>query len=609
MAKQIIVTQNDYGIELETQFVDDKKKPLDITDYDVRVKIIYDDKTIDTVLAEHKDSINGIAYIVLEKEHLINAGLHTSVWSVVDEDEHVTAQENVYYFVKDVEGSEDDTPTTDLPIDADGVLDKFNEIDNNLFELTEQGNVVSETLSVVNEQLDNMTKYSSINVVTQIGLDNTGILEIGDKLQTFIDNYSGDRLNLYFPNGNYRWNTTVTTSKTICINGEKSNVVINNSGDLACLKHNGSCTISGLIFETTSSNRTEFTVYSTNGSEFFIYDTVFTCSCGKINGLSIENTTISIIDRCKFNHSQISLKTWDCKITNTWVWALWRDYGIGIHGGSGNINMSNVDIVPPFRTENGDKNGSIINGQKAGIWINSLNGNPTSNIIMENVYFDGNANLDTCEGLLCENSFAITLSSYRSNLMNSTPIIIDSCYNVIISKGMHYGNNKYDQQANEILIRKTTQNKHGNIVIDCCHFLNFNDNITVPTSAIKIDTTANLSTILTNNTISQNGNGSAYGDKEIEFDENAVPFMLYTNNGTKTLYRISGSITYSGTGITINTPIPLAYTPKQKDYSFSADNDFTPNFRVQQINNYQAYIASEESSSEKTLYYDIKLGS
>ena len=163
MAKQIIVTQNDYGIELETQFVDDKKKPLDITDYDVRVKIIYDDKTIDTVLAEHKDSVNGIAYIVLEKEHLINAGLHTSVWSVVDEDEHVTAQENVYYFVKDVEGSEDDTPTTDLPIDADGVLNKFNEIDNNLFELTEQGNVVNEeidsineTLSGVNEQLDNI---------------------------------------------------------------------------------------------------------------------------------------------------------------------------------------------------------------------------------------------------------------------------------------------------------------------------------------------------------------------------------------------------------------------------------------------------------------------
>ena len=158
MAKQIIVTQNDYGIELETQFVDNKKKPLDITGYDVKVKIIYDDKTIDTISAGHKDSVNGIAYIVLEKEHLINAGLHTSVWSVVDEDEHVTAQENVYYFVKDVEGSEDDEPNIGSSIDTDGVLDKFNEIDNNLFELTEQGNVVNEKIDSINETLSGISE-------------------------------------------------------------------------------------------------------------------------------------------------------------------------------------------------------------------------------------------------------------------------------------------------------------------------------------------------------------------------------------------------------------------------------------------------------------------
>lgn len=185
MAKQIIVTQNDYGIELETQFVDDKKKPLDITDYDVRVKIIYDDKTIDTILAGHKDSVNGIAYIVLEKEHLINAGLHTSVWSVVDEDEHVTAQENVYYFVKDVEGSEDDTPTTDLPIISDDVLDKFNEIDNNLFELTEQGNVV-------NEELGNIkNKHLKINIM-DYGAIGDGLTDDSKIIQDVINSTNND---------------------------------------------------------------------------------------------------------------------------------------------------------------------------------------------------------------------------------------------------------------------------------------------------------------------------------------------------------------------------------------------------------------------------------
>ena len=216
MAKQIIVTQNDYGIELETQFVDDKKKPLDITDYDVRVKIIYDDKTIDTILAGHKDSVNGIAYIVLEKEHLINAGLHTSVWSVVDEDEHVTAQENVYYFVKDVEGSEDDTPTTDLPIISDDVLNKFNEIDNNLFELTEQVNVVK-------EQLDNLDKKE--NKYFQLAPLPSG----GDDTET-IQNLIGSNKTILLPFGaTYKLNSiNINNISNLTIIGNNSRFLKNN---------------------------------------------------------------------------------------------------------------------------------------------------------------------------------------------------------------------------------------------------------------------------------------------------------------------------------------------------------------------------------------------
>ena len=138
MAKQIIVTQNDYGIELETQFVNDKKKPLDITGYDVKVKIIYNDETIDTILAEHKDSANGIACIVLEKKHLINAGLHTSVWSVVDEDEHVTAQEDLFYFVKETKVSSDNNDNDNN--DNEDIIeeDKITIVLNKLSEISEE---------------------------------------------------------------------------------------------------------------------------------------------------------------------------------------------------------------------------------------------------------------------------------------------------------------------------------------------------------------------------------------------------------------------------------------------------------------------------------------
>ncbi|MEG1008994.1 MAG: hypothetical protein RSF67_04120, partial [Clostridia bacterium] len=441
-------------------------------------------------------------------------------------------------------------------------------------------NHIDDKSKQISIRVDNLIQYSSINVVTEIGLDNTGVEECGIRIQEFLNSYNMEKVNLYFPNGVYLWNSTVNTNKTIFLSGEKSNVLIVNTGNLACLKHiEGSCTINGLIFDTSSSNRNEFTIYSKNGNEFFCYDTTFTCSSGKINGLEIEHTTVSIIDRCKFNHSQISLKTWDCKISNTWVWALWRPYGIGIHGGCGNINMSNVDVVPPYRTDSGIKNGTVIENQKAGIWINSLNGNPTNNVIMENVYFDGNPKLDTGVGLLCENVFGITLSSYRANKMNSNVIVIDSSYNVIISKGMHFENNKYDHQAYEILCRNSIGSKMGDIVIDNCHFLNYvTSGITKPTPAIKVDSSADLTVTLTNNRICQRGEGYAYGN--IEIDLISIPPFLYTNKGTKTIYKAKGSFIYKGTGTNLITEKPLAYKPQQKDYRFSMENGFTPNFRV-----------------------------
>ena len=174
MAKQIIVTQNDYGIELETQFVDDKKKPLDITDYDVWVKVIYDDKTINTILAEHKDSANGIACIVLEKEHLINAGLHTVVWSVVDEDEHVTAQEDLYYFVKETKVSSDnndsDNNDNEDIIEDDKIaiiLDKLNEVTE-----ARKDNITGTEHDTIGKRMDNISEKLNNSQLFKLTKDN-----------------------------------------------------------------------------------------------------------------------------------------------------------------------------------------------------------------------------------------------------------------------------------------------------------------------------------------------------------------------------------------------------------------------------------------------------
>ena len=175
MAKQIIVTQNDYGIELETQFVDDKKKPLDITDYDVWVKVIYDDKTIDTILAGHKDSANGIVYIVLEKEHLKNVGLHTVVWSVVDEDEHVTAQENLYYFVKETKVSSDNNDNNDNNDNEDIIED-------------DKITIVLDKLSEISEEIKDIEIFNA-NTSNEINALKTEIPNIKSDVQELKDKF------------------------------------------------------------------------------------------------------------------------------------------------------------------------------------------------------------------------------------------------------------------------------------------------------------------------------------------------------------------------------------------------------------------------------------
>ena len=484
---------------------------------------------------------------------------------------------------------------------VDFIEEKANEVVEEIAEIK-----VNEVLGDIRSCLDNIVQY---DVVNGLGCNNSGQIEIGDIIQEFLNKAPSDNISLFFPVGVYKWDTTVTTDKTLYLNGERNNAIINNSGKLACLKHNGSCTINGLRFNATSSEREEFTVYSTNGTEFLCYDTIFSCSSGKINGLHIENTTISHIDRCKFNHSQISLKTWDCKITNTWVWALWRPYGIGIHGGCGNINLSNVDIVPPFRTSDGNlKSGNLINGIKGGIWINSEDGNVTNNIIMENIYLDGNPSLNTGVGILCENVFGVTISSFRANKMNDYPIIIDSCYNVLISKGIFYENNKLDLEKNEILIRKTNSNaKHDNITVSENHFINYKGVLTKGVPAIKVDDGADEKVKIINNNICQDNNGKAYGNIEI-----ITPSMknLYTNNTSKYSFSLTGNfVISSGTsGKSVSLPNYLAVTPTQEYFRFWGDNKIIPQLRVQPISINQVYIACGESvSSDTTIYYEVKV--
>ena len=468
--------------------------------------------------------------------------------------------------------------------------------------LSEEG--MRATVEKLDTEVNTILKSGQVNVLA-MGLDNTGTVDNTDLFMQLIEQYN----NFYFPNGTYLFNSTISINKDITITGERNNTTLTTTGKYAIFKFlSGNTIIKDLKFLTTGTERTEFTVYSINTSSLLVEGCYFNNTNGQESGLRIEKAVTSLIDKCYFNHANISLKTWDCKISNTWIWALWRPYGVGVFGGSGNITMQNVDIVPPFRTQSGIKNSTEIGGIKAGIWINTNSDGVVNNVIMEGVYFDGNPTLDTGVGLLCESAFNITLSDYKANKMNSNVIVIDSCYNVTINNGMHYENNKYDHQAYEILVKKVIGSKCDSILINGCHFINYTtDKVTKPTPAIKIDSTADRSTKIVNCYIRQDSVGNVYGIKEI--DVVTIPKELYTNVGTKSVYYTEGTLEYSGAGKTLSAPSPLAYKPMQKDYEFSCENGFTPNFRVQQTDNVSSWIATKESvDTPITIYYRIKLG-
>lgn len=441
-----------------------------------------------------------------------------------------------------------------------------------------------------------------------LGAKADGTVEMGDVLQEYIDAAKSNEVYVYFPHGTYKWNETVKTNKTLYLRGERGQVRIINSGNNACLELGGSCTIEGLIFDVSSANRTEFTVKAVGGGEFFCYDTVFTCTSGALNGVHIENVTISHIDRCKFNHSQISLKTWDCKITNTWVWALWRPYGIGIHGGCGNINLSNVDVVPPFRTSGGDlKATTELTGIKAGIWVNSEGGNPTNNIIMENIFLDGNPALNTGIGILCENVFCVTISSFRASCMSGTPIVIDDCYDVVISKGMFYKNNKSSLGTNEILVRRTFGGKCGEVTIEDNHFVNYETNITKSAPAIKVEEGADANLVIARNRVMQDSGKYAYGNISI-----ITPTMrdLHTNEAVGFHYRESGSFTLAkgSTGASLTLSAYMAKNPTQENFRFWVNNGFMPSLRVQENTGNNVWIGVKEApTSDLTIYYEVTI--
>lgn len=129
MAKQIILTQNNFGIPIELQFVSNTNSPVDLTDKIVEVAISFDGTIIDVLQATISSYTNGTAYIITTTKHTSNVGLYTTFWSVKDKYGYITAQSDLYYYVKE-EYNGAETPSIEQ--DKGTIEEEFDKVNSSI---------------------------------------------------------------------------------------------------------------------------------------------------------------------------------------------------------------------------------------------------------------------------------------------------------------------------------------------------------------------------------------------------------------------------------------------------------------------------------------------
>ena len=217
MAKQIILTQNNFGIPIELQFVSNTNSPIDLTDKIVEVAISYDGTVIDVLQAIISSYTNGTAYIIVNTKHTSNVGLYTTFWSVRDEYGYITAQEDLYYYVK---GEYNGAENNGIEQDKGTIEEEFDKINSKL----------TNNIETINSQLDNITSKQYNNILDYgakcvDGVDDSDVILKASKkggvidfsyLTCFIDNdIVINNSNLTFINGNF----TALKKTNIHLNG------------------------------------------------------------------------------------------------------------------------------------------------------------------------------------------------------------------------------------------------------------------------------------------------------------------------------------------------------------------------------------------------------
>ena len=153
MAKQVILTQNNFGIPIELQFVSNANSPVDLTDKTVEVAISYDGIVIDVLQATISSYTNGTAYIIVNTKHTSNVGLYTTYWSVKDKYGYITAQSDLYYYVKE-EYNGAETPSIEQ--DKGTIEEEFDKVNSSIEILNKINSGISAKVSELETKVNDI---------------------------------------------------------------------------------------------------------------------------------------------------------------------------------------------------------------------------------------------------------------------------------------------------------------------------------------------------------------------------------------------------------------------------------------------------------------------
>lgn len=161
MAKQIILTQNNFGIPIELQFVSNTNSPIDLTDKIVEVAISYDGTIIDVLQATISSYTDGTAYIVTTTRHTSNVGLYTTYWSVKDKYGYITAQSDLYYYVKEEYNGDE---SNSIEQDKGTIEEEFDKVNSSIEILDKANSGISARVSELETKVsENQSSISTIN--------------------------------------------------------------------------------------------------------------------------------------------------------------------------------------------------------------------------------------------------------------------------------------------------------------------------------------------------------------------------------------------------------------------------------------------------------------